>query len=353
MFGACPGKYMIDIRRQANAGHEKPVLQPLPLSKKTRIRHPFFPNPLISDKPLHPYLQKTMKTLLVPTDFSENATNALQYAAALAGHFRGKIVIAHFMTLPVTPLESGAVIGADPRLEADCQQELDRLSKELRLENGFRFDVETICQYGPLVASLHDLVKTKAVDLVVMGTKGAANFLDKLVGTNTADFIKVAACPVLAIPSQAKYAGIRNIAYASDFEDEEKIFLQQLFGFAGSFDCNVSIVNIFTGDEPQDLAQNPTVREILQDFPDQNYYIFQISKDDVIEGLHEYMKEKRTDVLAVSIHERTFFEVLFHKSISKQLIYHTALPLLALPEKPYKAPVLPGPGPAKKSIPLK
>lgn len=301
-----------------------------------------------------------MKTFLVPTDFSENANNALKYAAALAHHVKGRILIVHIINQPVTPLESGVAKNHDAQLEEDCRQELNHLSKALLLENGFRFDVKTVCQYGHLPASLEELVKAHDVDLVVMGTKGATNFLDILVGTNTSEFIKRAACPVLAIPSKARYAGIRNIAYASDFETEETVFLQQLFQFAGTFESNVSIVNILTESESEDdpepaeeLTENAAVRAILEQFPDNDYYIARIKEEDVIQGLHEFVKEKPTDILAVSIHERTFFEVLFHKSISRQLVYHTTLPLLTLPEKPYKKPSPTAIKPTKKSVPVK
>jgi nucleotide-binding universal stress UspA family protein len=294
-----------------------------------------------------------MKTILVPTDFSENAANALKYAAALANHVKGEMIIAHVINLPVTSLESGVALPSDARLEEDCRQELDRLSKELRLENGFRFDVETICEYGFLTASLNELVKTRSADLVVMGTKGATNFLDALIGTNTSDFIKIAACPVLAIPAGARFTGMKTIAYASDFESEENIFLQQLFQFAGPFQSYVSIINILTASQSQDLSENAVVRDILEHFPDQDYCIVQIKEKEVIEGIHEFVKQKHPDVLAISIHERGFFEALFHKSVSRQLVYHATLPLLTLPEKPYKESLLKTETPTKKSIPVK
>jgi len=277
-----------------------------------------------------------MKTILVPTDFSLNATNALNYAAALASQVRGKLIIAHVINLPVTPIESGFVIPNNTQLEEDYKQELNRLSKELRLENGFRFEVETICQYGYFLANLNELVKTKAVDLVVMGTKGATNFLNKLIGTNTSEFIKIAACPVLAIPSVATFSGFKHIAYASDFESDETVFLQQLFNIAEPFKANVAIINILTERQLNIFSDNQVVRNITKHFSNQNFCIAQIQENSVIEGLHEFTQENNSDVIAVSIHERSFLESLFHTSISKELVCQTTLPLLALPAKPYK-----------------
>jgi len=273
-----------------------------------------------------------MKTILVPTDFSSNATNALNFAAGLAGQVRGKLIIVHIINLPVTPL-NGVIIPPDAQLVEDCKQELNRLSKELRLENGFRFEVETICLYGYFLANLNEIAKAKAVDLVVMGTKGATNFLDKLIGTNTSGFIQIATCPVLAIPAEAKFSGLKQIAYASDFECEESVFLQQLFSFAEPFRANVSIINILTERQLNIFADNQVIRDITRQFPDNNYSIAQIQEQSVVKGLQEFILDNQVDVLAVSIQERTFLESLFHKSISKQLIYNPRIPLLALPQK--------------------
>jgi len=277
-----------------------------------------------------------MKTILVPTDFSDNATNALNYAAALSSQVRGKLIIAHIINLPVTPIESGFIISTNTQLEEDYKQELNRLSKELRLENGFRFEVETVCQYGYLMANLNELVKTENVDLVVMGTKGATNFLDKLIGTNTSEFIKIAACPVLAIPSEATFTGFKHIAYASDFESDETVFLQQLFDIAEPFGADVSVINIQSERQLNIFSDNQVIRDIAKKFPDYNYSIAQIQDYNIIEGLHEFVHDNNSDIIAVSIHERSFLENLFHISISKKLVCHTTLPLLALPEKPYR-----------------
>jgi len=276
-----------------------------------------------------------MKTILVPTDFSDNATNALNYAAALASQVRGKLIIAHIINLPVTPIESGFVFSTNAQLEEDYKQELNRLSKELRLENGFRFEVETVCQYGYFLANLNELVKNEDVDLVVMGTKGATNFLDKIVGTNTSEFIRIAACPVLTIPQDAKFTGFKHIAYASDFEHKETSFLQQLFCITEPFGAAVSIINILSERQLNIFSDNQVIRNIAKRFPENSYSLVQLPENNVVKGLYEFVADNQAEVLAVSIHDRNFLESLFHKSISKQLLYQTKLPILALPENAY------------------
>lgn len=275
-----------------------------------------------------------MKTILVPTDFSDNALNAINYAAAIASQVRGKLILAHIINLPVTPVSNGVVVFPDPKLEDDCKAELHKLSKELRLENGFRFEIEIVCQYGYFLANLNELVKTRAVDLVVMGTRGATNFLNKLIGTNTSEFIKIAACPVLAVPAKAQFTGFKQVAYASDFENSDTVFLQQLFNLTEPFKAAISIINILTERQLNIFCDNQIIRDITKQFPHETYSIAQIQEQDVIEGLRNFVQDNQIDVLAVALHERSFIQNIFHKSVSKKLCQHLELPLLALPEKP-------------------
>ncbi|MDQ3289801.1 MAG: universal stress protein [Bacteroidota bacterium] len=278
-----------------------------------------------------------MKTILVPTDFSPAAFNAMKYAAALATEVKSKLLLVHILELPVMPMESGMVLPLDGQLE-DCKEELTRLTQKLKLENSTLLEIKTICQCGYFQANLCQLVRDNAVDLVVMGTRGDSNFLDKLLITTTAECIKSAICPILVVPAQANFTGIKHIALASDFENEETVFLQQLFCLAEPLQADVSIINIVSDRQLNVYPDNQVIKDITKHFPEKSISIAQIKKNNVIAGLQEFVQDNQMDVLALSMHERDFFENLFHKSVSKQLIGDTQIPLLALPEKPYLKP---------------
>lgn len=276
-----------------------------------------------------------MKTILVPTDFSKNADHALIYAAALASQVRAKLIIGHVINLPVRSVGSKAVIPRDVQLEKESQQELNKLYKKLQAEYGPELAVETVCQFGYFMATLNELVEAKTVDLVIMGTHGASNFLDNLIGSNTSLYVKVAICPVLAVPAQANFTGLKKITYASDFENDETVFLQQLFIIAELFQAEVSILNVQTVHELNIFADDYILRNIHRHFPDKRYSLATIKEEDVVEGLYRFVQDNNIDVLAISIHKRDFLEDLFHRSISKQLIFHATVPVLSLPENPY------------------
>lgn len=277
-----------------------------------------------------------MPTILVPTDFSENAANALQFATQLVKKSGGKLLLVHTLVFPAMTSPQGlVVVPTDQRQIEDCEEELQQLAAELTEENGNAFEVETVCLFGELIPQLQDQVTTQAADLVVMGTRGATNFLDRLFGTNTAGFIKQAQCPVLVVPAGATYRGLDQIAYASDFEIDETSFLRQLFQFASPFGSEVSIVNVRSEKQLNIVSDEQVLKTINRHFPGNSYSVAQLVHDDVVEGIKTFVEENSIDLLAVSMQERGFLENLLHPSVTKALAYQAFVPLLTLPQNPY------------------
>jgi len=279
-----------------------------------------------------------MKTILAPTDFSENATNALNYAASLAKQAKAKIILVHIVNvnLPILPLDNNGVLAPLVNLEINYQRELNKIANQLQEQGAYQIEVEAICQFGFFLTDLYNLVKAKNVDLVVMGTKGASNFLEKIMGTNTYDFIKIAPCPVLALPAKTIFTGIHAITYASDFEIEETVFLKQLLQFAQPFAPVISIINIKSEEQLCVVPDDIILKEIQKEFPDNKFCIAQMQEDDVEGGIRQFIAENRTDVLAISIQSRFFIERLLHHSVTRKLAFAGSIPLLTLPQHPYK-----------------
>jgi nucleotide-binding universal stress UspA family protein len=276
-----------------------------------------------------------MKTILVPTDFSENAQHALQYAAGLAQELSGKIIIAHVIARPVTPLDGNLTIPVDWNLPEDYTAELNQQAENLKKQYP-AITITTICQHGYLFTDLNELVKAHHVDLVVMGTTDAGDFVTNLIGTNTFGFMQEAHCPVLAIPMGVTYTGIKNIAYASSFENTEKNYLQQLSGVAAAFQAQVSIVNIKSERQLDLVDDAQIIKEIQKQFPTNAFCVAQKKQNNIQEGIQQFIQETQADILAMAMQERSFLEELFHKSLTKQLLHQTPLPLLSLPAKPYR-----------------
>ncbi|MGV3539378.1 MAG: universal stress protein [Rufibacter sp.] len=278
-----------------------------------------------------------MNTILVPTDFTNNADTALAFAIALLKKMKGRLLLIHSVEVSAVGTPEGvAILPMATGLVEDSEEALEKQAQKIRLENAFQFEVETFCLFGSLVSQLNEIIRTQAVDLVVMGTGGANTLLRKTLGTNTASVIKAAHCPVLAIPAKATFQGFKKIAYAIDLNGEETVFLKQLFQFAAPFGSEVSFVNVKTDNQPSLPPDYPPLKEITKHYPANSFQLVQLPGKSVVKGLKAFVEDQQMNLLAVSIHDRGFWEQMFHKSVSKALALEAFIPLLALPEEPYQ-----------------
>ncbi len=155
-----------------------------------------------------------MKRILVPTDFSDNAYDALYYATRL---FKNESC--QFYILNTSHDEEMHVLAsmidtsdADVQIRKEANERLiETLHSIVRDTEDFKHTFETILSSKKLLETIEDTVKEKSIDLIVMGTKGATGAKGFFVGSNTSNIIeKIKCCPVLAVPDEF------------NFEDTEK-----------------------------------------------------------------------------------------------------------------------------------
>jgi hypothetical protein len=152
------------------------------------------------------------------------------------------------------------------------------LANSIRTKAGTHLAVSTLCVHGSILEHLNELVISQQADLVVMGTRGAHHLVQKLLGTNTARYIRQAVCPVLAIPQTAHYQGWKKIGYAADFESSDTVFLRQLFGLTRELQAEVCIFNIKSDEQLDLVADTQILREIKKNFPEDRYSLCQMKE---------------------------------------------------------------------------
>ena len=269
-----------------------------------------------------------MKKILFPTDFSEAAKNGFRYAVALAEDIDAELDIMNVFAVPFTAPDEMPPNYVDQLI--DNQKKIAKEKLDAFVESvAPKFKGKKMTIYGAFVPEeVIEQVKLGIYDLVVMGTKGERNPLEKLVGSITTRTLMNAPCPVLAIPQDAKYNGIKHIAYASDFKPTDKITLEQLMSFTGKLGADLNFVHV-------DVT--PNIGEIkdmisLKSYPFEFSEFYIINSPSVIEGLDDFITKKGINLLALFIPRRRLWEQLFHQSFSKKYAFHTKVPLLVFHE---------------------
>lgn len=165
------------------------------------------------------------KTILLPTDFSDNARNAYHYAFSLFGADGVRYVLFNAYDVPYSRMD---MITKFEDVLADISRE--GLEVELAycrdLYPFLDAEITVYSKYGEFSDSLRALVDEMQADYIVMGTKGASGLDKVFVGSNAAKVIQRVNCPTIAVPNDLQFTTPKQLAFAADYTElTDKIVL--------------------------------------------------------------------------------------------------------------------------------
>ncbi|MCB0578739.1 MAG: universal stress protein [Phaeodactylibacter sp.] len=283
-----------------------------------------------------PFMQKPepMKKILVPTDFSDIAANAYRFAQRLAEEEVVEVKVVHayhpsfdysnpYLDMPAAEFES-------------VKRELMRnFIAEHTLDTGPSGTVATVAKPKTELCigfAGEEVVRlSREADLIVMGTTGQGNLMEKVFGSVSTHVARNAHCPVLLIPGGCRCQGFREIVFASNYDAADESILQQLMEMAGIGPANIHFVHVEAeAGKPYAVAKVEFEQAVRENMPGIGFNSIEIECSDIEEGIVRYAQEIGADLIAVGTLRRGFLENLFHKSVTKRLAFHTTVPLLVL-----------------------
>lgn len=273
-----------------------------------------------------------MKTILVPTDFSENADNALYYAIDIAKNINAKIILLNAFYVAYSSSHVPVDFIVAEKKDAKKESETQLKASVLKIKHAGKIGHDVICTEGFAVDEILKAIENERVDLVVMGTKGANDFVDSILGSNTAKVIEKAKCPVIAVPEDASFKAIEKITYATDFNNCDMDALKSIVEIFRSFNVKINVLHVLGSLESR-IVENVLMKEFKEEVHAKISYdklSFQLLRgDDIESSLEKYVDEGNADLLVMSTHHRIFFNKLFGNSVTKHMAYHSSIPLMA------------------------
>ncbi|MFN6945664.1 MAG: universal stress protein [Cytophagaceae bacterium] len=270
-----------------------------------------------------------IRTILFPTDFSDNAINALQYVTQLAKKFNSAIVLFHSFHMPVIKTDVPIEIMEKEMNEMEklAKEKLAKLADQIKKQAN-NLDTINIVRRGFTVENILNILEEEHIDLVVMGTKGAGGIKEVIMGSNTADVIERASCPVLAVPEQAQYNGLKKIIYAVDHNHIDCDSIEVIVRIAQVFEAELRLLSISKDDETEKLKQQ-LKNEILKKINYPQTFLHIIDSDKVLDGINEFAEKEQIDLLVMATRKRHLIEKMFKVSLTRKMAFHGKLPLLA------------------------
>jgi nucleotide-binding universal stress UspA family protein len=281
-----------------------------------------------------------MKRVLIPTDFSDNAWNAIQYALSLfkeeactfylLNTYTPAIAHSRFMA---ASLENGLLNNAANECSKNgLKKQLARI-KSTHNNNNHQF--KTISSFSFLIDEVLETVTKHDIDLVLVGTKGASGMEEVFMGSNTVRIIKAAKhCPVLAIPQNFEYIKPTEIAFATDFNRYyTSSELKPVIDLATSFGAVVRIVHVQYELKALTELQQFNLSMLRKYLGDVEHYVHTVSElNSVSKTLEKFAIELDIHLLAMLQYQHSYLERLTREPVVKRVAFHTNNPLLVIPE---------------------
>ena len=281
-----------------------------------------------------------MKSILLPTDFSENSWNAIKYALRFFEKSNSHFYVLHVNRLSNIASVDTSYITTPEVIEKvqtklakkQLRQLLKRISEELPHNKKHKF--YTLTDYNFFIESIRNNVQEKNIDMIVMGTKGASGLKKFIIGSNTGDIITKVPCTTLVVPENAKFNRITEIAFPTDLSISYQIqTLHPISEVLEGFHSFLRILNISKKKENLNTDQQK-YKELLEDYFIGNNFSFHFLTNDKIEDAVQcFVQSRDIDMIAMVAKNLNYFQRILFSPTVEEISYHTDVPFLVLHEQ--------------------
>ena len=272
-----------------------------------------------------------MKRILVPTDFSEHAEDALKVAAQIAQKNDSEIIVLHMLELPHQMNDAilgGASIPETMLFMKKANEMLDDISSRPYLDG---IPVTEIVKIDKPIHGITQVSKDYDIDLIIMGSHGSSGVEELLIGSNTEKVVRNSEIPVLVIKKDISDFKVANIVFASDFSEETKKPFEKLLNFTKFFESKIHLVTICTPNsfKPTHVIEK-AMKNFITEFNITNYTTHIYNDTNIEKGIINFANSINADIIGMCTHGRTGFAHFFNGSISEGLVNHAVRPVITL-----------------------
>lgn len=278
-----------------------------------------------------------MKSVLIPTDFSDNALNALKYALELFKYESAEFYFLHAYEDEIYNDEQllnqvtfEEVVDSVRTNSQNCLKSF--LAVANTLSTNPKYTYHTISAYNSLIDEADQIVTDKNTDLIVMGTRGKTNDRNITFGSHTLQVLKYVQCPVLVIPEHCHYKQPKHIVFPTNFMiPYKRRELKLLSEIAAPYRAIIDLLYISKHDK---LSRRQKVNKafIIEELPKNEVNFKVVDNKNLTNAIYIHMKENKSDLLVMVNTRHSFLENILFESASAvdKITLHIDVPFLAL-----------------------
>ena len=269
-----------------------------------------------------------MKRILVPTDFSPQAENAIKVAAQLAVKHGSEIYLLHSLEMP---LSIGGSSDNSNLPESLYFIKLAEKNFSEILEKPYLKDVNVheAIGHNEIYNDISATVEKSDIDLVIMGSHGASGFKEMFIGSNTEKVVRTSKIPVLVIKNDHPVFEINDFVFATDFAEECRWSFNEAQKFANNTGAKMHLLFVNTpGDFKTTFEANTLMADFVKGMGAENYSLNIYNDTSIEKGILQFAKDKNAQLIGMSTHGRKGISHFFNGSISEDLVNHANMPVI-------------------------
>ncbi|SHJ44393.1 Nucleotide-binding universal stress protein, UspA family [Arenibacter nanhaiticus] len=284
-----------------------------------------------------------MKNILIPTDFSENSWNAIQYIVVLYTHTPCNFFLLHVKD-EQSPLSGEFSLdtyrqgqGVALKDFSSATVKMGLLLKQLRqnqlhTEHHFR----SIQDNGNLVDAIRGRIDNLKIDLIVMGAKGinVKQSLSTIIGSNTRDVLTKVRCNTMVIPEKVTFKIPKEIVFPTDFTTFYSFqFLKTMAEILTISQSTLRIMNAskLNGNFTEYQSSNKTyLRDYLEESFTETHSFHDFTHVKITTAIQDFVDCKKAEMILMVGKNVNFLQQLFFKAKTENNSYYTTVPLLVI-----------------------
>ncbi|MBR9844787.1 MAG: universal stress protein [Algicola sp.] len=270
-----------------------------------------------------------MKKILVPTDFSQEAENALKVAAQIARKHGSEIHLLHMLEIPMQDVDAVSAHVEVPEVMFFMKMAHKKFEEIMDSDYLKDITVHEIVKPEASFNNVVDICREQGAQIIIMGSHGASGFKEMFVGSNAEKVVRNSDVPVLVIKNEHDEFSIDDFVFASDFKNDSKETYKQATEFATAFGAQIHLLMVNTaGNFTTTKKANERINAFIEGYSFKNYTINIYNDDSVEKGILNFSKDIDADLIGISTHGRQGIAHFFNGSISEDLVNHAKRPVI-------------------------
>ncbi|OIQ18734.1 universal stress protein [Lacinutrix sp. MedPE-SW] len=272
-----------------------------------------------------------MKNILLPTDFSENSKNAIDYALALYKNESCNFYVLNVQKQSDFLLDDLMASTANSTLHNDIiednKSELYTFIDRLKMEND-SLNFYPLFDFDSLTNAINQTVVANGIDLIVMGTNGATSAKEVIFGSNTLNTIRKVNCPIIIVPEDFKFNGLNSILFSTeDCKSINKEKALPLFKILDLYGAKLSALNIDENHSNTSIDAKLCLEQLFNSY---SFNFYNVSLVPSAMAISSCIQLQNHDLHTLFIEPKSIIERLFQGSNTNEITYRTRIPILIL-----------------------